>query len=99
MSEERSNNRTPREGGRDGAREGGREGGKVFFKRRRTCPFSEKGAPEIDYKNIRLLSRFVSERGKIMPRRITSVSSKKQRELAEAVKRSRMLALLPFSAN
>jgi small subunit ribosomal protein S18 len=69
---------------------------KVFFRSRRTCPLSVKGAPKIDYKDTKLLFNYVSERGKIMPRRITSVSAKKQRELAKAVKRARILALMPF---
>ncbi|MCR9212625.1 MAG: 30S ribosomal protein S18 [Proteobacteria bacterium] len=67
-----------------------------FFRRRKTCPFSGEGAPKIDYKDVKLLQRFVSERGKIMPSRITAVSAKKQRELATAIKRARNLALLPF---
>jgi len=67
-----------------------------FFRRRKTCPFTGEGAPKIDYKDVKLLQRFVSERGKIMPSRITAVSAKKQRELATAIKRSRNLALLPF---
>ena len=70
-----------------------------FFRRRRGCPFSEEGAPKIDYKDVELLSRFISERGKIMPRRISSVSAKKQRELAKAIKRARQLALLPYVSN
>ena len=52
-----------------------------FFRRRKTCPFSGANAPKIDYKNTRLLSRYISERGKIVPSRITAVSAKKQREL------------------
>ncbi|PHQ70900.1 MAG: 30S ribosomal protein S18 [Sneathiella sp.] len=67
-----------------------------FFRRRKTCPFTGDGAPKIDYKDVKLLQRFVSERGKIMPSRITAVSAKKQRELATAIKRARNLALLPF---
>lgn len=67
-----------------------------FFRRRKSCPFSGEGAPKIDYKDTRLLSRFVSERGKIVPSRITAVSAKKQRELAQAIKRARHLALLPY---
>lgn len=73
--------------------------GKVFFRRRKSCPLSSAGAPEVDYKNIKLLERFISERGKILPRRITAVSAKKQRELARAIKRARVLALLPFVNN
>ncbi len=68
-----------------------------FFRRSKNCPFSEEGAPAIDYKDIKLLTRFVSERGKILPRRITSVSAKSQRKLAAAIKRARILALLPFA--
>ena len=67
-----------------------------FFRRRKSCPFSGPDAPIIDYKDVKLLQRFVSERGKIVPSRITAVSAKKQRELARAIKRARNLALLPF---
>jgi len=68
-----------------------------FFRRRKSCPFSGPNAPKIDYKDLRLLSRFTSERGKIVPSRITAVSAKKQRELARAIKRARFLALLPYA--
>ena len=67
-----------------------------FFRRQKSCPFSGPHAPEIDYKDVKLLQRFTSERGKIVPSRITAVSAKKQRELARAIKRARNLALLPF---
>ena len=67
-----------------------------FMRRRKTCPFSGDKAPKIDYKDARLLGRFISERGKIVPSRITAVSAKKQRELAQAIKRSRFLGLLPY---
>lgn len=67
-----------------------------FFRRRKTCPFSGENAQVIDYKDVKLLSRYVSERGKIVPSRITAVSAKKQRELARAIKRARNIALLPF---
>ncbi|BCI66818.1 MAG: 30S ribosomal protein S18 [Acetobacter sp.] len=67
-----------------------------FYRRRKACPFSGPNAPKIDYKDVRLLSRFLSERGKIVPSRITAVSAKKQRELAQAIKRARFLALLPY---
>ncbi len=73
-----------------------RGGRKPFFRRPKSCPFSSPDAPAIDYKDVKLLQRFLSERGKIVPRRITAVSSKKQRELARAIKRARNLALLPF---
>ena len=67
-----------------------------FFRRRKTCPFSGASAPKIDYKDTKLLGRYLSERGKIVPSRITAVSTKKQRELARAIKRARFLALLPY---
>jgi small subunit ribosomal protein S18 len=67
-----------------------------FFRRRKSCPFSGPNAPKIDYKDVKLLQRFVSERGKIVPSRITAVSTKRQRELAQAVKRARFLGLLPY---
>lgn len=70
---------------------------RVFLRRRKTCPFSGDNAPKIDYKDVRLLQRYVSERGKIVPSRISAVSSRKQRELAVAIKRARFLALLPYS--
>ena len=71
-------------------------GRRPFFRRRKSCPFSGANAPKIDYKDIRLLQRFVSERGKIVPSRITAVSAPKQRELAQAIKRARSLSLLPY---
>lgn len=67
-----------------------------FFRRRKSCPFSGPNSPKIDYRDVKLLQRFVSERGKIVPSRITAVSAKKQRELARAIKRARFLALLPY---
>lgn len=69
---------------------------KPFFRRRKTCPFSGDDAQVIDYKDPKLLQRFISERGKIVPSRISAVSHKKQRELARAIKRARFLALLPY---
>jgi small subunit ribosomal protein S18 len=75
---------------------GGFGGRRPFFRRRKSCPFSGPNAPKIDYKDIRLLQRFVSERGKIVPARITAVSAPKQRELARAIKRARFLGLLPY---
>ena len=61
---------------------------------KKSCPLSVKGAPNIDYKNIKLLKKYMSENGKILPSRITSVSQKKQRELSLSIKRARNLALL-----
>ena len=62
-----------------------------FFRRRKSCPFTGDNAPKIDYKDVKLLSRYISERGKIVPSRITAVSGKKQRELARAIKRARYM--------
>ena len=70
--------------------------GRPFFRRRKSCPFSGANAPIIDYKDVRLLQGFVSERGKIVPSRITAVSAPKQRELAQAIKRARHIGLLPY---
>jgi small subunit ribosomal protein S18 len=64
--------------------------------RPRRCPFSGENPATIDYKDIKVLSKFLSERGKIIPSRVTSVCTKKQRELATAIKRARFLALLPY---
>ena len=61
---------------------------------KKNCPLSVKGAPKIDYKNIKLLKRYISENGKILPSRITNVSQKKQRELSLSIKWARNLALL-----
>ena len=89
-------------GDRDDDRRGGGAGGaasgarRPFYRRRKSCPFSGPNAPKIDYKDVRLLQRFVSERGKIVPSRITAVSTQRQRELARAIKRARYLGLLPY---
>lgn len=96
--------REGREGGRGGERsEGGREGrgegrggSTPFFRRRKTCPFSGENAQKIDWKDTKTLIRYISERGKIMPSRITAVSATKQRELAQAIKRARFMALMPY---
>ncbi|HER27494.1 MAG TPA: 30S ribosomal protein S18 [Rhodospirillales bacterium] len=71
-------------------------GRRPFFRRRKSCPFKGAKAPKIDYKDTRLLQRYTSERGKIVPSRITSVSAKNQRALAKAIKRARFLALIPY---
>ena len=64
------------------------------FKFKKKCPLSSKGAPKIDYKNIKLLKKYVTENGKILPSRITSVSQKKQREISTSIKRARNLGLI-----
>src|ERR1700733_1363204 len=79
-----------------GAGAGGGGARRPFFRRHKTCPFSGPNAPKIDYKDVKLLQRFISERGKIVPSRITAVSAKKQGELAQAIKRARFLGLLPY---
>jgi small subunit ribosomal protein S18 len=70
----------------------------VFSKKRKQCPFTASGINYIDYKDLDTLRQFISERGKILPRRITGVSAFHQRQLAKAVKRARHMALLPFVA-
>ena len=60
----------------------------------KSCPLSGKNAPDIDYKNIKVLKKYISESGRILPSRVTSVSFKKQRELAKSIKRARLLGLL-----
>jgi small subunit ribosomal protein S18 len=92
-SDRNSSDGDDRRGGGASAAAGAR---RPFYRRRKSCPFSGPNAPKIDYKDVRLLSRFLSERGKIVPSRITAVSGKKQRELANAIKRARFLALLPY---
>jgi small subunit ribosomal protein S18 len=82
-----------REGGRGGDRDATR---RPFFRRKKTDPFSGANAPKIDYKDVKLLQRYISERGKIVPSRITAVSNKNQRQLANAIKRARFMALLPY---
>ena len=67
---------------------------KADIKFSRTCPLSGKNAPDIDYKNIKILKKYISESGRILPSRVTSVSFKKQRELAKSIKRARLLGLI-----
>lgn len=76
--------------------EGQLAGKKLFFRRKKSCPLDGIDIKEINYKNIKLISRFISERGRILPSRITSISAKKQRALARAIKQARNAALLPF---
>lgn len=88
--------REPRGEGRGERGEGRGAGGAPFFRRKKTCPFSGDNAPKIDWKDVKMLIRYISERGKIMPSRITAVSAAKQRELAQAIKRARFMALMPY---
>ena len=80
-----------------GSARGGAFARRPFFRRRKSCPFSGPNAPKIDYKDVRLLQRYVSERGKIVPSRITAVSALKQRELAKAIKRARFIGIMPYA--
>ncbi len=66
---------------------------------KRPCPLSGKDAPQVDYKNLHLLRRYITEKGKILPSRVTQVSTKKQKELSLAIKHARYLALLPYVSN
>ena len=68
-----------------------------FEDRKRFCPFSQKGSPMIDYKDVKMLSRYISEKGKITPSRITNVSSSKQKKLSQAIKRARFLGLMSYT--
>ncbi len=95
--------RGPRPGGPRGAGGprpggGGREGGRKFFRRKKVCKFCTEKIDNINYKDVRLLSQFVAESGKIVPRRLTGVCTPHQRRLSEAIKQARNIALLPFAA-
>ena len=68
-----------------------------FDNKKRFCPFSQPNSPTIDYKDTKLLSRYISEKGKIIPSRITNVSRSKQKDLSVAIKRARFLALMSFT--
>ncbi len=68
-----------------------------FENKKKFCPFSQPNSPVIDYKDTRLLSRYISEKGKIVPSRITGVSRKKQKELSKAIKRARFLSLMSYT--
>ena len=85
--------RGPRPGGGPG---GPREGGRKFFRRKKVCKFCVEKIDGINYKDVRLLSQFVAESGKIVPRRLTGVCTPHQRRLSEAIKQARNIALLPF---
>ena len=69
------------------------------YKFKKSCPLSIKGAPEVDYKNIKLLKKYVSDTAKILPSRITNVSFGKQRALSKEIKKARVLALMPYVGN
>ncbi|CCV64832.1 30S ribosomal protein S18 [Alteracholeplasma palmae J233] len=73
-----------------------RRGGSGFKRRRKVCYFTQNKVTHIDFKDVELLKKFVTDRGKILPRRVTGTSAKWQRPLASAIKRARHMALLPF---
>jgi small subunit ribosomal protein S18 len=86
-------------GARPGGPGGGREGGgRKFFRRKKVCKFCTEKIDNINYKDVRLLSQFVAENGKIVPRRLTGVCTPHQRRLSLAIKQARNIALLPFAA-
>jgi small subunit ribosomal protein S18 len=70
-----------------------------FAKKKKSCPFTAAGVRSIDYKDLDTLVRFITEKGKILPRRITGISAYHQRNLVQAIKRARYMALLPFVAD
>jgi len=88
--------RGPRTGPRPGGPGGPREGGRKFFRRKKVCKFCVEKIDGINYKDVRLLSQFVAESGKIVPRRLTGVCTPHQRRLTDAIKQARNIALLPF---
>jgi small subunit ribosomal protein S18 len=85
-------------GGPGGGREGGGGGPRKYFRRKKVCKFCVEKIDAINYKDVRLLSQFVAESGKIVPRRLTGVCTPHQRRLSDAIKQARNIALLPFSA-
>ena len=89
--------RGPRRDARPGTGPAG-AGGRKFFRRKKVCKFCVEKIDAINYKDVRLLSGFVAERGKIVPRRLTGVCTPHQRRLSAAIKQARNIALLPFAA-
>lgn len=86
--------------GRPGRRDSGGPGGrKQYFRRRKVCKFCVEKIDFVDYKDVKLVGQFVSERGKILPRRLTGTCSPHQRALTVAIKRARSIAFLPFAAS
>ena len=79
---------------RENTRKNNNTKNQLFTKKYKTCPFSNKNSPKIDYKNVKLLEKYISEKGKILPSRISFVSTSKQRLLSKAIKKARTLALI-----
>lgn len=91
--------RPPRPAGASGAGAGaGGAGGRKFFRRKKVCKFTVEKIDTISYRDVRLLQQFVSDRGKIIPRRLSGTSAPFQRKLTRAIKQARAIALLPFAA-
>jgi small subunit ribosomal protein S18 len=88
--------RGPRPGGGPGGPGG--PGGRKFFRRKKVCKFTVEKIDSISYRDVRLLQQFVSDRGKIIPRRLTGTSAPFQRKLTKAIKQARAIALLPYAA-
>jgi small subunit ribosomal protein S18 len=86
-------------GGARGGRSGGRGGKRFFFRRRKVCKFCADKIDYVDYKDVKLISQFVPERGKILPRRMFGTCAEHQRKLTEAVNRARHIALLPYASD
>jgi small subunit ribosomal protein S18 len=86
-------------GGPAGAKGGKDAGKRYFFRRRKVCKFCADKIDYIDYKDVKLLSGFVPERGKVLPRRMFGTCAEHQRKLTLAIKRARNIALLPFAAD
>jgi len=95
-TQDRGHRRDGRPGGGPGGP--GRDAGRKFFRRKKVCKFCVEKIDSINYKDVRLLSGFVAERGKIVPRRLTGVCTPHQRRLSAAIKQARNIALLPFAA-
>jgi len=93
----RFGSRGPRPGGPGGSREGGGGGGRKYFRRKKVCKFCVEKIEAINYKDVRTLSQFVAESGKIVPRRLTGVCTPHQRRLSSAIKQARNIALLPYA--
>src|ERR1700743_1682189 len=89
--------RAPRPAGGPGGAPGG-PGGRKFFRRKKVCKFTVEKIDSISYRDVRLLQQFVSDRGKIIPRRLTGTSAPFQRKLTKAIKQARAIALLPYAA-
>ena len=95
-TERKEGGRPPAHGGRRGPHSGGPR--RQYYRRRKVCKFCSEKIDVIDYKDLKLIGQFVSERGKILPRRLTGTCSHHQHVLNTAIKRARNIALLPFTA-